>query len=116
MDPDSVTLEIEGISGNSFWDENGFVTVPVGDLEGGREYTVIVQGNDIRGNPMEPFTWSFTTAEIEEPEPDDGGNGIPLGALIGAFAAGAVIMLIMAAVIFMVTRNRYADEKMYLEE
>ncbi len=64
MNQSSVKISVTGIEGEIVWLHNTASFVPSTNLSYGTEYTVNVTGSDRAGNPMEDYTWSFTTTDM----------------------------------------------------
>jgi hypothetical protein len=60
MDAGSVIVIVNGQPAIITW--NGSLATVAGDWEYATEYTVLVTGQDLAGNAMEPMSFSFTTA------------------------------------------------------
>lgn len=67
MDDDEGDVTVDGISTTESWDENTLIITLMEDLDYGTTYTVTVRNaEDLAGNPMGDYTFTFTT-ESEAP-------------------------------------------------
>ncbi len=62
MDPYSVT--IDGVEGTSGWNGNVLTISPNVPWQMDHQYTIVVNGNDLAGNNLSTFSWSFATADL----------------------------------------------------
>ncbi len=61
MDLTSISLDMEGVSGNFSWEGRNLTFDPSMTLEYGKKYSLRITGFDIAENPLVPFDWYFTT-------------------------------------------------------
>lgn len=57
------TVEVRGVQGNSSWDGNDLTLTPSGPLLLDHSYTIVVDGQDLAGNNLSSYSWSFSTAD-----------------------------------------------------
>ncbi|MCK5772814.1 MAG: Ig-like domain-containing protein [Thermoplasmata archaeon] len=72
-------MDIGDIQGGIEWDNNTMTFTPFSSLKGGSTIEVLVTGQDMAGNRMDPFSWAFTvdnSARIFGILLDDKGNSI----------------------------------------
>lgn len=68
MNEDVIDVELDGIQTQESWDGNTLVITPLEDLEYDTEYTVtITNAEDVAGNSMATYDFSFTTETQPEP-------------------------------------------------
>jgi parallel beta-helix repeat protein len=63
MDKGSVFFNITGLPGALQWIRNRSIFNPFESLGYGKTYTVTIFGDDIAGNALIPFTWTFSTTK-----------------------------------------------------
>jgi|GEM_PF-1593684 len=63
MDPDSISIMVKGADGYHYAQGAESVFVITEPLVSGTFYTVTVEGQDMAGNHMEAFTWSFAVED-----------------------------------------------------
>jgi hypothetical protein len=62
LDNNNMDISIDGILGTTTWSfDNVLFFTPEEELKYGTTYEVSVSGKDLSGNPLMPFTWSFST-------------------------------------------------------
>ncbi len=74
MKEDLVDVTLDGISTQQSWDGNTLIITPLEDLDYGTTYTVtVLDAEDLAGNPLGSFDFSFATetAPDTEPEPEE---------------------------------------------
>lgn len=62
MARESLSFEVEGVSGSVIWRGERAIFQPnSGSLEPGKQYNVSVRGSDLAGNLVRPISWTFNT-------------------------------------------------------
>jgi fibronectin type 3 domain-containing protein len=65
MDRSTVIIFVDGIVGKAIWNNDNVTFEPNNLLDYNTEYNVSVTGSDLLGNPLDKFSWSFTTKKME---------------------------------------------------
>ncbi len=81
MNNDSVDISVPGYSGTIAWSAEGATLMLDDYLAVSTEYMVTITGEDEVGVEMEPFSWTFTTADhivVECVIVDSDGNPVPV--------------------------------------
>ena len=112
MDWDNISISLDGVNGSVGHMENTLFFEPDSKLEGSKEYQVIVNGVDLNGNRLEPFSWSFTTEVTETPAEEKGEEDESSHALlIGLILAVLAVLLAIAASALVFIRKRTPGEE-----
>jgi parallel beta-helix repeat protein len=114
MNEASVDVELDGISFSESWDANTLVITPLQDLAYDTDYTVTVNNaEDLAGNPLGTYTFTFTTETEPVTPPDDG----PTADLTWLWLLLIILAVVIGLILFLLLkRKKPADEEMVDEE
>ncbi len=111
MNEASVDVDLDSISFSESWDGNTLVITPLEDLEYDTEYTVtITDAEDLAGNALGTYTFTFTTeTEPVTPPSDDGAADLTWLWLLLIILLAVIISLLL---FFVLRKKKPAEEEM----
>ncbi len=109
MDHENTTIGIQGVSGNISWEGDTIYFVPSEPLQSGKEFNVIVTGEDLAGNLME-YSWQFQTEGVENEIDDDGNDKTDHTVAIIVSLIGMFLFILIAVYVVMKRRKKPEDQ------
>jgi hypothetical protein len=113
MNEASVDVDLDSISFTESWDGNTLVITLLEDLEYETEYIVTVtDAEDLAGNPLGTYTFTFTTETEPVTPPDD-----PAADLTWLWLLLIIILaVVIALILFLVMKRKKPAEEELIEE